>query len=50
MLAQAGLAIGLANTLAMEWPGPGDALQTIILASVVVFEVVGALTHTHIPD
>ncbi len=43
MLAQAGLAIGLANTLAREWPGPGDALQTVILASVVVFEVVGPL-------
>jgi Kef-type K+ transport system membrane component KefB len=43
MLAQAGLAIGLANALAREWPGPGGALQTVILASVVVFEVVGPL-------
>ena len=43
MLAQAGLAIGLANILAGAWPGPGKALQTVILASVVVFEVVGPL-------
>lgn len=43
MLAQAGLAIGLANILAEEWPGPGKALQTVILASVVVFEMVGPL-------
>jgi CBS domain-containing protein len=43
MLAQAGLAIGLANILAREWPGPGNALQTVILASVVVFELVGPL-------
>ena len=43
MLAQAGLAIGLANVLATEWPGPGKALQTVILAAVVVFEMVGPL-------
>ncbi|MGD8837891.1 MAG: cation:proton antiporter [Desulfobacteraceae bacterium] len=43
MLAQAGLAIGLANILAREWPGPGGALQTVVLASVVVFEMVGPL-------
>ena len=43
MLAQAGLAIGLANMLAREWSGPGSALQTIVLASVVVFEMVGPL-------
>jgi Kef-type K+ transport system membrane component KefB/CBS domain-containing protein len=43
MLAQAGLAIGLAKVLADEWPGPGEALQTVILASVVVFEMVGPL-------
>lgn len=47
MLAQAGLAIGLANVLAAEWPGPGEALQTVILASVVVFELTGPmLTRT----
>lgn len=43
MLAQAGLAIGLANILAAQWPGPGQVLQTVILASVVVFELVGPL-------
>ena len=43
MLAQAGLAIGLANVLAEQWPGPGQVLQTVILASVVVFELVGPL-------
>jgi len=38
---------GLANILAAEWPGPGEALQTVILASVVVFELVGPLfTHS----
>ncbi|BBO75527.1 sodium/hydrogen exchanger [Desulfosarcina widdelii] len=43
MLAQAGLVIGLSNVLAKEWPGPGKNLQTLILASVVVFEMVGPL-------
>ncbi len=43
MLAQAGLAIGLAETLARTWPGAGESVQTIILASVVVFEGLGPL-------
>ena len=43
MLAQAGLAIGLAESLARTWPGPGEMVQTIVLASVVVFEVAGPL-------
>ncbi|XPS88192.1 sodium/hydrogen exchanger [Desulfosarcina variabilis str. Montpellier] len=43
MLAQAGLAIGLAETLARAWPESGEVVQTIILASVVVFEGVGPL-------
>jgi Kef-type K+ transport system membrane component KefB/predicted transcriptional regulator len=43
MLAQAGLAIGLANTLAREWHGHGKSIQTVILASVVVFEIIGPL-------
>jgi Kef-type K+ transport system membrane component KefB/CBS domain-containing protein len=43
MLAQAGLAIGLAETLARGWPGSGETVQTIILAAVVVFEGVGPL-------
>jgi len=37
------LAIGLANVLAAEWPGTGKTVQTVILASVVVFEMVGPL-------
>jgi CBS domain-containing protein len=41
MLAQAGLAIGLAGTLARSWPGPGQSIQTVVLAAVVVFEVAG---------
>jgi CBS domain-containing protein/Kef-type K+ transport system membrane component KefB len=43
MLAQAGLAIGLAGTLARSWPGPGQSIQTMVLAAVVVFEVAGPL-------
>ncbi|MEF2144754.1 MAG: cation:proton antiporter [Desulfovibrionaceae bacterium] len=43
MLAQAGLAIGLANALAAQWPGPGQGVQAVILASVVVFEMAGPL-------
>jgi len=43
MFAQAGLAIGLADILADLWPGPGQVLQTVVLASVVVFELVGPL-------
>ncbi len=43
MLAQAGLAIGLAGTLARSWPGPGQSIQTVVLAAVVVFEVAGPL-------
>lgn len=43
MLAQAGLAIGLAEALDRAWPGGGETVQTIILASVVVFEGVGPL-------
>ena len=43
MLAQAGLAIGLAEALARAWPGPGETVQTIILAAVVVFEGLGPL-------
>jgi CBS domain-containing protein len=43
MLAQAGLAIGLVDILAKDWPGTGKALQTVVLASVVVFEGIGPL-------
>lgn len=40
MLAQAGLAIGLSSALARSWPG-GAAVETAVLAAVVVFEGVG---------
>jgi Kef-type K+ transport system membrane component KefB/predicted transcriptional regulator len=43
MLAQAGLAIGLVDIRAKDWPGTGKALQTVVLASVVVFEGIGPL-------
>jgi CBS domain-containing protein len=43
MLAQAGLAIGLSNTLAREWGENGRAIQAVILAAVVVFEIIGPL-------
>ncbi len=41
MLAQAGLAIGLANTLAREWGVDGRHIQNVVLAAVVVFEGIG---------
>lgn len=43
MLAQAGLAIGLSNTLAREWGDNGREIQTVILAAVVMFEIIGPL-------
>jgi len=43
MLAQAGLAIGLASALAKSWGPQGAKVQTAVLASVVVFEGVGPL-------
>lgn len=47
LLAQAGVAIGLASNLAHQWPGGGPLLQTIVLGSVVVFELVGPLAVRH---
>lgn len=47
LLAQAGVAIGLASSLASEWPGGGQLLQTVILGSVIVFELVGPLAVRH---
>ncbi len=41
LLAQAGVAIGLSHTLAHMWPQGGEIIQTIILGSVVVFELFG---------
>lgn len=43
LLAQAGMAIGLAATLAKQWPEGGKLIETIILGSVVVFELFGPL-------
>jgi len=43
MLAQAGLAIGLASSLAKTWGDEGEKVQAVVLASVVVFEGIGPL-------
>jgi len=47
LMAQAGVAIGLASQLAHHWPGGGKLLETIVLGSVVVFELVGPLAVRH---
>lgn len=47
LMAQAGVAIGLAGQLAHHWPVGGKLLETIILGSVVVFELVGPLAVRH---
>jgi Kef-type K+ transport system membrane component KefB/CBS domain-containing protein len=47
MMAQAGLAIGLAQELADNWGTSGHTVQTVILAAVVLFEGIGPiLTRT----
>jgi CBS domain-containing protein len=46
-MAQAGVAIGLATQLAHHWPVGGKLLETIVLGSVVVFELVGPLAVRH---
>ena len=43
LLAQAGVAIGLAGTLARQWPAGGQLLETVVLGSVVLFELIGPL-------
>lgn len=43
LLAQAGMAIGLASTLAKTWPEGGQLVETIILGSVVIFELIGPI-------
>jgi len=43
LLAQAGVAIGLSQSLVKMWPDGGNVIQTIILGSVVVFELVGPI-------
>ncbi len=43
LLAQAGMAIGLAASLAHHWPVGGKLLETVVLGSVVIFELFGPL-------
>ncbi len=43
LLAQAGVAIGLAGVLAREWPAGGRMIESVVLGSVVVFELAGPL-------
>ncbi len=43
LLAQAGMAIGLAATLSKLWPEGGQLVETIILGSVVIFELIGPI-------
>lgn len=47
LLAQAGVAIGLASTLSRQWPDGGMLLETVVLGAVVVFELVGPLAVRH---
>ena len=47
LMAQAGVAIGLASQLAHHWPVGGRLLETIVLGSVVVFELIGPLAVRH---
>ncbi len=44
MIAQAGVAIGLSQSLARQWPEGGEIIQTVILGSVVFFELAGPIT------
>lgn len=41
LVAQAGVAIGLARVLREAWPGVGAQIETAVLAAVVVFETLG---------
>jgi Kef-type K+ transport system membrane component KefB/CBS domain-containing protein len=43
LLSQAGVAIGLAGSLARQWPEGGALVETVVLGSVVVFELIGPL-------
>ena len=47
LMAQAGVAIGLTSQLAHYWPVGGKLLETVVLGSVVVFELVGPLAVRH---
>lgn len=47
LMAQAGVAIGLASQLSHHWPVGGKLLETVVLGSVVVFELMGPLAVRH---
>ncbi len=47
LLAQAGVAIGLAGSLVQAWPQGGRLIETIVLGSVVIFELIGPLAVRH---
>jgi Kef-type K+ transport system membrane component KefB len=47
LLAQAGVAIGLAASLSRQWPEGGQLLQTVVLGSVVVFAMEGMHSVVH---
>lgn len=43
LMAQAGMAIGLAVSLRRQWPEGGPLVETVVLGSVVIFELFGPL-------
>ncbi len=47
LMAQAGVAIGLAGQLSQSWPEGGQLIETVVLGSVVVFELIGPLAVRH---
>ena len=47
LMAQAGVAIGLSQTLAQIWPEGGMIVQSLILGSVVIFELIGPISVRH---
>ncbi len=47
LLGHGGIAIGLACSLPGQWPGGGQMIETIVLGSVVVFELIGPLFIRH---
>lgn len=47
LMAQAGVAIGIASQLAHHWPVGGKLLETVVLGAVVVFELIGPLAVRH---
>ena len=47
LLAQAGVAIGLAEQIAQLWPVGGHLIETVVLGSVVIFELIGPLAVRH---